>query len=147
MRAQAGRGQGVGPVILLWPASNVWPGPEMDLLELPEADRSRVWSTLHWRGVDGRNAFVASSVPVDATKWHVYAVDWKPDSLTYLIDGVVVAFADHNVPKDPVWVALQEFVATQTDNWYHGAPDDTTPATVRMLVDWVSVTGACLAPR
>ena len=144
IRARAEAGHGVGPVVLLWPASNRWPGPELDLMESPDGDRSRVWTSQHWRNTNGGNAWVSTAVHIDATQWHVYAVDWRPGSLRFLIDGAVVQQTTDNVPDDPAWIALQGFVAGPTDKWYGSPADEATPQSVRMYVDWVEVIAACL---
>jgi beta-glucanase (GH16 family) len=144
IRARAEAGHGVGPVILLWPASNRWPGPELDLMESPDGDRSGVWISQHWRDANGQNALTATTLRIDATQWHIYGVDWRPESLNFSIDGAIVVHATENVSDEPAWIALQGFVAGPNDAWYGGAADGTTPASVRMYVDWVEVTGACL---
>lgn len=132
-------GKGVGPAILLWPASNTWPGPEVDILEAPDADRSRAFLTIHRRGEDGRDAYEARGFALDVTRWHSYAVEWRPGLLRYFIDGVERFSTTQHVPREAGWLALQGHVASATENWYGGAPDGTTPARVRLLVDWVSI--------
>src|SRR5215471_7920803 len=56
-------GQGIGPCICLWPADNVWPGPEIDLLESADPSRGTGWYTIHWKdATTGGNDYSPSSV-------------------------------------------------------------------------------------
>jgi len=45
-----------GPYLLLWPGTDVWPGPELDMVEILPGGRP--YSTIHWDanpGVDGNS--------------------------------------------------------------------------------------------
>lgn len=142
VRAKADPGQGVGPALLLWPTSNMWPGPEVDLLESPASDRSAAVFTLHWTNTDDSNQYVSQSYPLDVTAWHTYAVDWEPGEVTYSIDGQQLYQTTVNVPSQPLWVALQAEVASPGNTWYSGSPNAGTPDNVGVYVDWVSISQA-----
>jgi beta-glucanase (GH16 family) len=45
---------------------------------------------LHWRTADGSDAHVGQSTAAAdlASTYHVYAMDWEPDSVTWYVDGV-----------------------------------------------------------
>ena len=64
-------------------------------------DPSWVSSALHGPGYSGDTPLVQRAVfPAgqDVTGWHVYAVDWAPDTLTFRIDDRVV----YQVPRAAV---------------------------------------------
>ena len=145
VRARVEVGHGVGPAILLWPASNHWPGPEMNLMESPSGDRSTVWVTQHWRGSSGENQVVGTDLAVNASEWHTYAANWQRNSLDFLIDGTVVFHSNQHVSDEPAWMALQGYVADSTDAWYGGPPGAAAPQVIRIYVQWASVSAACAA--
>ena len=97
-RLQAGQGAGI--CILLWPADNLWPGPEMDLLESWDASRQSGFAAIHWKGGDGSNQYDLQGVSLDLTQWHNYALDWAPGRLTYYVDGVQLFSTTQHVPLD-----------------------------------------------
>lgn len=69
--------------------------------------------------------------------FHVYAVDWRPDSLTFLLDGQVVwEFTDTaRIPQVPMPIILDLGVGGD----FCGPPDASTPDRAAMEVDWVRV--------
>lgn len=87
MRLPAGAG--------LWPAfwalgNGRWPDTgEIDVME-NVGDSTWVSSALHGPGYSGNTPLVdRRSFPAgqDITGWHVYSVDWSPDSLVFRVDG------------------------------------------------------------
>jgi beta-glucanase (GH16 family) len=80
----------------LWPAwwllgNGDWPeSGEIDIMEyIGESD----WASaaVHGQGYSGETPFVNRHYFAgnnDVTHWHVYAVDWTPDSLVFKYDGV-----------------------------------------------------------
>ncbi len=69
---------------LLWPDAEDWPaGGEVDFMEVIDPARHEVQFWLHW----GPGAKKSHSIPVDATQWHSYAVEWTPAHLIYYVDG------------------------------------------------------------
>jgi beta-glucanase (GH16 family) len=67
----------------------------------------------------------------------VFAMDWRRDRIVFSLDGTPVwTFSDvDHIPTVPLPVILDLGVGGS----FCGAPDSTTPATARMLVDWVRV--------
>ena len=134
-RARVEAGTGYAPAILLWPDSDVWPQDgEVDVMEIPAGDRQTNHTTVHFGADDQREEAVVAG---DFTQWHTYAVDWQEDSLTVYLDGEQI-FRTTNpdaIPDGPMHLAIQLDVGPQ-GNWIP-APDATTPAAVRLDVDWV----------
>lgn len=139
VRARMDPGQGVDGGALLWPASNIWPGPEVDLMESPNADRSHDYLTVHWLGNNGQDSYNTYGFSLDVSQWHTYALDWTPDLLTYYIDGQPVLTTSDHVPQAPEWLSLQGYVANAGDLVYAGGPSAATPPVVSLHVDWVSI--------
>lgn len=84
----------------LWPAfwmlgsdidQNPWPqSGEIDIMEYVGRDPNNVFGTLHGPGYSGGQSYGKSydlGKPV-ADDYHVFAVDWQPDKVTWLIDGM-----------------------------------------------------------
>jgi hypothetical protein len=94
-----GQGDAPGPYALLWPGTDVWPGPELDLLELlPGGD---AYSTIHWKGDDGSNQFQSYGLGnVDVTQTHTYAMLWEQGRLTGYVDGQEAWTTTEHVPND-----------------------------------------------
>lgn len=87
------------PVALLWPDSGNWPSDgEMDFMEIQrDPARQHVEAALHYGPT---NQWVTTSVNVDATDWHNYAVSWTPTKITVYVDGVAF-FNSTDVSKFP----------------------------------------------
>jgi len=86
-----------GPYALLWPATDVWPGPELDVVE--QTAGGNAYSTVHWKGADGRDAFQSYGMGVDTTQIHTYAIDWQRDHIDYFVDGRLTAHVTDHVPR------------------------------------------------
>lgn len=92
-------GNSPGPYALIWPSTDKWPGPEMDLVELAEGGAP--YSTLHWKGengtADGTNESLSQTLGgINVNQRHVYQFLWEAGRLTSYVDGVPYAtFTDH----------------------------------------------------
>jgi hypothetical protein len=89
-------GNAPGPYALMWPGSNQWPGPEMDLVERQPGGQT--YSTLHWAGEGNSNQFQSVNISADNGR-HTYQYDWQPNALTVYVDGVKQGAFTQNVPK------------------------------------------------
>lgn len=69
--------------------------------------------------------------------WHIFALDWQPESMKFYRDGVEFWRLDDasKIPSVPMAVIL----SLTTGNWC-SKPDGTTPNPSTMLIDWVRVT-------
>lgn len=79
---------GMFPAFWMMPASRYVP-PELDIMEF-FGTTQRVLMNVHWRGMSG---FVEQAEkkygPIDfPARYHVFALLWKPDELTWFVDGV-----------------------------------------------------------
>jgi beta-glucanase (GH16 family) len=151
----------------LWPAfwalgTGDWPATgEIDVMEnVGEADWTSV--ALHGPGYSGdtplfnRLYFPAGR---DATAWHVYSVDWRPDGLELRVDDALAYRVTRPMVENygrwafdnPKYLILNlalgggyPFKTNGVRSPYRGIPDSTVRLIKagggRMLVDWVRVT-------
>jgi beta-glucanase (GH16 family) len=152
----------------LWPAfwalgDGRWPDTgEIDVME-NVGDPLWTSGALHGPGYSGSTPLVKrTALPAtnDATAWHVYAVDWTADSLTFTVDdrpvyavtrGMVEGYgrwAFDNPKHLIVNLALGGNYPESVNHVaapYRGLPETTVRAIrndqVRVLVDWIRVTG------
>ena len=72
-------------LVLLWPDADNYPeGGEIDFMEIGDPDRQEVDMFLHY-GEDDEQKH--GRVQTDATRWHNWAVEWTPTSITTFLDG------------------------------------------------------------
>ena len=150
----------------LWPAfwalgAGRWPDTgEIDVME-NVGDPEWTSAALHGPGYSGDTPLVKRTPmapPANATAWHVYAVDWNPETLVFSVDGREVyrvtrpmverfgAWAFDNPKHLILNLALGgDFPAAvnKVKTPYHGLAESTVKAIgtgePRILVDWVRV--------
>jgi len=150
-----------------WPAfwllgTGRWPDTgEIDIMEnVGEPDWVSV--ALHGPGYSGstplqkRHHFARG---IDATRWHVYSVDWIRDGMTFKIDDELVYRVTRGAVEqygpwsydNPKYIILNVALGgsypralNRVDSPYVGIPQSTVDlikaGRVRMLIDWVRVT-------
>ncbi|MCB0580501.1 MAG: glycoside hydrolase family 16 protein [Phaeodactylibacter sp.] len=145
-RIKVPQGQG------LWPAfwmlgDNIsevdWPGcGEVDIMEVIGHEPNVVHSTAHYTNSENKAASNGKGLDAGtnlADDYHIYRVDWTPESLVFTIDDVkvneVAIEADMKEFQRSFYLILNVAVG---GNW-PGNPDETTVFPQRMLVDWVRV--------
>jgi beta-glucanase (GH16 family) len=151
----------------LWPAwwllgNGNWPETgEVDIMEnIGEKDWAN--AAVHGKGYSGDAGIVNRqyfSGGNDVTNWHVYAVDWTPDSLVFKYDGIAMLritkpmtqFFGEWAFASPKYLILNFAVGgvypykiNGIKEPYYGLPAPTFEAIKnkesKMLVDWVRVT-------
>lgn len=149
-RIQIPRGQGIWPAFWMlggdfpqtsWPTSG-----EIDIMENIGKEPHRIYGTVHGPGYSGGSGI--TGVYQHPQNWsfadtfHTFAVDWKPGSITWSVDGnvyhqVTTARVGSNpwVFDKPYFLILNVAVGGQ----WPGYPDGTTQLPQRMLVDYVRV--------
>lgn len=143
-RARTDRGRGFGSAILLWPDSEKVKDGEIDIAEVPAEQRDQAHFVLH-SGEDA-DTLNGQHLVGDFSQWHTFAVDWLPDRITWYVDGRArFTVADRTrIPDTPMHLAIQLDQGPVKD--WMPAPDATTPAQVRLQVDWVHVYSWAGAP-
>ncbi len=151
----------------LWPAwwmlgSGVWPETgEIDIMEYI-GEKDWISAAVHGKGYSGdaglvdRYYFPDSN---DVTHWHVYAVDWTPESLVFKYDNIpmfrvtkpMTNFFGQWAFDNPKYLILNfavggiyPFKINGIKEPYYGLPASTLEqikaGKSKMLVDWVKVT-------
>ncbi|MEQ1698276.1 MAG: Ig-like domain-containing protein [Hyphomicrobiaceae bacterium] len=131
--ASAPVGQGTGIAILLWPANNVWPGPEIDILEnWSDPTGQTGYMSVHFKGPNGEDMANSIKFSVDLSQQNTFALDWQDGSLTYYINGVMLfQITGSEVPKDAAHGGINAaFGAQVTDIGSNFQPTDTVSLTI-----------------
>ena len=132
-RIQVPAAAGMFPAFWLMPDTKATP-PELDIIEFIGGTRTAIM-TVHWTGPDGGDLHTGRHYrgPADfAAGFHVFALDWEQNSLTWYIDGVRRLVVTDHVPQVPMEMLLTLAVG------FPAMP----PASVdsaQMKVDWVRV--------
>ena len=94
--------QGAGIAVLLWPTNNVWPGPEIDLLEnWSDTTSQTAYMSVHFKGPNGEDMANSIQFSVNLTVPNTFALDWQRGSLTYYLNGSkLVEITGSEVPLD-----------------------------------------------
>jgi beta-glucanase (GH16 family) len=151
----------------LWPAfwalgDGAWPDTgEIDVME-NVGDPTWISAALHGPGYFGDTPLVKRTTPAagDVSAWHVYAVDWTPDSLVFKVDDrAFYTVTREMVERHGRWafdnpkhlilnLALGGTYPSSVNHEkgpYPGLSEATVQAIqdgkVEILVDWVRVTG------
>ncbi|HEX8555964.1 MAG TPA: glycoside hydrolase family 16 protein, partial [Sphingomonas sp.] len=120
---------GYGGVFQLWPSSQVWAEGEMDF---PEGSYEGSLNLYHHRvGSNPEQNYLVKSGLGKWTDWHTATIEWLPGSVTYSLDGVVVAKV-----TDPAQVA------STPHNWVfqtasHTGGDVPNHVQGHVYIDWV----------
>lgn len=124
VRARVPAGQGLWPALWLLAADRTWP-PEIDIVEVIGDEPEVAHMTLH--AADGSStSFSADGVDLSAD-WHTYAVDWRPGSLRFYVDGVLHGHVQDGVPDEPMYFIANLAVGGEWPG--PPGPDTTLPAT------------------
>jgi beta-glucanase (GH16 family) len=138
------QGQGMWPAFWMLGGGN-WPTDgEVDVMENIGREPNTVHGTIHGPGYSGANGIGAAyNGPRFADGFHVFAVDWSPNLITWSVDGNVYETrspADLNgnrwVYDHPFFMILNLAVG---GDW-PGNADGSTPMPNTMVVDYVRVT-------
>ena len=159
MRLPVGKG--------FWPAfwamgNEKWPqAGEIDIME-NIGDSDWISGGIHGPGYFGEQALINQSYltsPGDITHWHIYSVEWYPNSFLFRVDGNLyfrvtkdtVKFFGKWVFDDPKYLILNlaiggkyPYKINHVNEPYYGVPCQTVEIIkkdqARVLIDWVQVT-------
>lgn len=149
-RLRLPRGQGIWPAFWMlgadfpsvgWPASG-----EIDVVENVGSAPAVVHGTLHGPGHAGARGLTATDTLASgawADDFHVWAVEWEPGAIRWLVDGRVFARrTPADLPAGARWVYDHPFflllnLAVGGD--WPGSPDATTVLPQQLVVDHVRV--------
>ncbi|MEU4105076.1 family 16 glycosylhydrolase [Streptomyces tanashiensis] len=156
-RIKIPRGQGIWPAF--WMLGNDlgtvgWPNSgEIDIMENIGREPSTVHGTVHGPGYSGAGGLgSAYSLPgghAFADDFHVFAVDWSPNSLVWSVDGITYKTLTPADTGGNKWVFDHPFfiilnLAVGGD--WPGSPDASTAFPQTMTVDYVRASSSGSAP-
>jgi hypothetical protein len=117
---------------MLWPQSNVW--PRDGEINFPETglDGYMCGFVHHQDGTPFDQSVICTGVPLGNNVWHTASIEWSPDRIDFILDGVTVGSSFSRIPNTPMhWVL-------QTEACYDvGCPDPTTVGKIE--IDWAVI--------
>jgi beta-glucanase (GH16 family) len=146
-------GQGLWPAFWLlgadfgtvgWPACG-----EIDIMEYRGQEPRVVHGSLHGPGYSGGSALTSRFELTQGafdTDFHVFAVEWEPERITWLVDGVAYkSVTPADLPAGTRWVFEHPFFVilnVAVGGNYVGGPSPTTSFPQAITVDYVRVYAA-----
>jgi beta-glucanase (GH16 family) len=125
------KGSGFWPAFWTWPQNEQWP-PEIDVMEFYGDNPTKVYCTFHGpNGADGTSV----DKPDWTTGWHVFAVDWEPNRIEWLIDGVSIKTINTSASLNMYLIANLAIA----DGSGAPAPDASTRFPSSLEVDYIRV--------
>jgi hypothetical protein len=117
---------------LLWPDSNRWPHDgEIDFPEM-NLDTTTVGAFVHRQDASRGDDHAWADAAMDPTTWHTTVVEWSPDLVVFLLDGVEVGRTTTRIPDTPMHWVLQ----TETKL---GGERPAASVAGDVEIDWVAV--------
>lgn len=117
---------GYGAAWLLWPDSNDWKQGEIDFPE--GALDGKFMGFNHCINTPSVNCdFVVTNAAY--TSWHTASVEWTPNGVKYILDGITLKNSTAAIPSNPMHWVLQTETNDQT----------VTGAGGHVYVDWVTM--------
>lgn len=116
---------------------------EIDIFEMVDPASKKI--ALHYHPAGGgdwtKEEGPGHDTGVDLSAgFHTYAVDWQPEYIRWYLDGKLLqerTKADGDIPDAPMYLMFN-FAVGAKGSW-PGAPTSATPASAKMLVDYVRV--------
>jgi len=138
IRCRVPSGKGLWPAFWLLPEPPSWP-PEIDVLEILGGETDRVYLSHHWVNPDDPGGDSLSQTgefegPDFSEDFHTFAVEWGPDRIRWLVDGVERHASSENVPDVPMFLLVNLAIG----GWA-GSPDESTPFPATFEIDSVRV--------
>ena len=157
-RIKVPRGQGMWPAFWMlgndigsigWPASG-----EIDIMENVGFEPSTVHGTIHGPGYSGAGGIGAGyTLPGGqrfADGFHVFAVDWAPNRITWSVNGNVYSTKTPSDLNGNRWVFDHPFfmiLNLAVGGYWPGDPDGSTVFPQSMVIDYVRVSTADTSGR
>lgn len=161
IRAKLPAGKGLWPAYWLYPQNRNWPMEylmmeavangneslipeerpwysEIDIMEFLGHERDIVYGTLHYYTFDGQKKTSSGKVSGTAdysAGFHVYALEWEPDSIRWYIDGKLFHSTTRGIPHTPHYLIIN----TAIGGSWPGNPDSTTLFPQYHDIDYVRI--------
>lgn len=144
-------GQGIWPAFWMLGADRAavgWPAcGEIDIMENIGREAGTVHGTAHGPGYSGGagigNAYRLPAGQRFADDFHVYAVEWKQDSIQWKVDGQLYhSLTPSRLPAGSRWAFNKPFymlLNVAVGGYWPGYPDASTVFSQKMVVDYVRI--------
>lgn len=152
-------GPGLWPAFWLLGNREGWPNcGEIDIMEYVNWRPNCVYGTLHGPGYCAGNAYGSGAVNILnkslANEYHKYAIEWKPDTITWFLDDKPFFTANHNnlqhikhtnnwvYNNKPFYIILNNAVGGAFGNANHWSEQniyDTLPRYNEMRIKYVKI--------
>ena len=161
IRAKLPGGRGLWPAHWLYPQNRDWPMEalmarevaegrerlipearpwysEIDIMEFLGHEPTVAYGTLHYTTFKGEKKSTSGTYRgnVDlSADFHVYALEWEPDSMRWYVDGTLMHATTTGIPHTPHYLILN----TAVGGTWPGNPDSTTHFPQSHDIDYVRV--------
>ncbi|MDY0099331.1 MAG: glycoside hydrolase family 16 protein [Bacteroidales bacterium] len=111
---------------------------EIDIMEFLGHEPDIIYGTLHYYSFDGQKKTSSGKVTgtIDYSKdFHVYALEWEPDSMRWYIDGRLFHSTALGIPHTPHYLIIN----TAIGGGWPGNPDSTTVFPQFHDIDYVRI--------
>jgi len=111
---------------------------EIDIMEFLGHEPNVLYGTLHYYTFNGQKKTASGTWTgnIDYTKdFHIYALEWEPDSLRWFIDGQLLYTTTDGIPHTPHYLILN----TAIGGSWPGNPDSTTTFPQFHDIDYVRI--------
>jgi len=135
IRARIPEGQGLWTAFWLMPVEPVWP-PEIDILEVLGDAPDRLYVNLHTTIDDHAGDIIALDGPDLSAGFHDFAVAWRPETITWSLDGEPLATRP---TPDDMHEPMHLLITLAVGGHWPGEPDATTPFPARLVIDHVRI--------
>jgi beta-glucanase (GH16 family) len=141
MRAKLPAGPGLWPAFWLLPTDGSWP-PEIDVMEVLGKEPDVLYVTSHTNQT-GAHTYVTTPVRVAdmSLDFHVFGVDWEPETITWYFDDREVARVPTPADMHKPMYMLVNLAVGGPRSW-PGAPNARTRFPVQMVINWIRVYAA-----
>ncbi len=145
VRARLPEGRGLWPAIWMLPTDWVyggWPySGEIDIMELVGHLPGIVYGTVHWGTSTQPHLQLGGSDTLPPGRkfsqgYHLFSLEWTPDSLKWFVDGVRYFSVSSGPPFDKRFHMVLNVAVG--GNW-PGSPDATTVFPQYMMIDYIRV--------
>lgn len=120
-----------------------WPKcGEIDIFEHINSEKL-IYGTAHW--ADAANKHVSKggkTAELDVTQWHTYSIEWTPNAIKWLVDGVQfheLNILDGNNSTQEFHMPHYILINLPIGGSWPGSPDATTKLPATMYCDYVRV--------
>jgi beta-glucanase (GH16 family) len=154
----------IAPTSAVWPAfwalgndidTVSWPHcGEIDVMENISRESTVLHGTVHGPGYSGDKGITGQTAaqgrPALGDDFHVYGVEWGPESIVFFLDGrAYLRVTPESLPSGTQWVFSHPFfllLNLAVGGQWPGYPAEDAPFPQTMLVDWVRVWQAVPTP-